>query len=240
MRASEGPYTSLRIAPEMLRPEGITLIPWDSQVFGLNCYEIVAPTEQAFKFSQINSGHYTVRVPPTQCKKRLHEYGYYYCDSLFIPTTSRKRFAPFVDPSATLVTSPSLQDLAPICNNAFLHYRFHKDFNIPNNLADTRYKVWLTSLLEDSKVYGLAYESVIVGFMATDQNNIVLHALHENHRGRGIAKFLWSLVCTQLFNEGHTSINSSISATNLAALNLYVSLGFRFSTPLDVYHRFTP
>jgi len=65
----------------------------------------------------------------------------------------------------------------------------------------------------------------------------VLHALGAKHRGRGLARHLWSAVCAELARQGALELTSSISATNLAALNLYVSLGFRFRNPVDVYHR---
>ena len=60
------------------------------------------------------------------------------------------------------------------------------------------------------------------------------------HRGRGLARHLWSAVCTDLARRGERELTSSISATNLPALNLYVSLGFRFRNALDVYHRVIP
>jgi ribosomal protein S18 acetylase RimI-like enzyme len=44
-------------------------------------------------------------------------------------------------------------------------------------------------------------------------------------------------MCAELARQGAPELTSSISATNLAALNLYVSLGFRFRNPVDVYHR---
>ena len=53
----------------------------------------------------------------------------------------------------------------------------------------------------------------------------------------GIAKYLWGAVCADLVRHGARELTSSISATNLAALNLYVALGFRFRNPVDVYHR---
>ena len=39
---------------------------------------------------------------------------------------------------------------------------------------------------------------------------------------------------------GHEEVKSSISAANIAVLNLYASLGFSFSKPQDIYHRLVP
>ena len=59
----------------------------------------------------------------------------------------------------------------------------------------------------------------------------------EAHRGRGLAKYFWSAVCRHLFEQGQAEIRSSISFTNIAVINLYSSLGFRFRKPVDIYHR---
>jgi hypothetical protein len=46
-------------------------------------------------------------------------------------------------------------------------------------------------------------------------------------------------VCDELYAQGQLEISSSISAANLAAANLYLTLGFRPQHPVDVYHRMT-
>jgi hypothetical protein len=35
-------------------------------------------------------------------------------------------------------------------------------------------------------------------------------------------------------------VRSSISFVNIAVINLYSSLGFRFRKPVDIYHRVVP
>jgi ribosomal protein S18 acetylase RimI-like enzyme len=76
----------------------------------------------------------------------------------------------------------------------------------------------------------------VAGFFAFSRNKILLHALSESFRGKGLAKYFWSAACEKLFSQGFSELISSISASNLAVLNLYASLGFRFRKPLDVYH----
>ena len=68
-------------------------------------------------------------------------------------------------------------------------------------------------------------------------NKLVLHAVSEKFRGGGLAKYLWSVACKDLFGRGHQELTSSVSAANLPVVNLYASLGFRFRNSLDVYHR---
>jgi len=52
-----------------------------------------------------------------------------------------------------------------------------------------------------------------------------------------LAKYWWHATCCELFGAGHLEVTSSISAINMAVLNLYASLNFSFRNPLDVYHR---
>ena len=59
----------------------------------------------------------------------------------------------------------------------------------------------------------------------------------KKYRGQGLAKFWWSLVCCRLFADGFDEVSSSVSAANLAVLNLYASLGFKFKEATDVYHK---
>jgi ribosomal protein S18 acetylase RimI-like enzyme len=81
------------------------------------------------------------------------------------------------------------------------------------------------------------YRNELAGFLGFAGNRIVLNASSGKYRGKGLGKYLWSAACGELFSHGYGEIVSSISASNMPALNLYASLGFRFRNPLDVYHR---
>jgi len=56
-------------------------------------------------------------------------------------------------------------------------------------------------------------------------------------RGQGLAKYWWYAVIADLFAAGNETVTSSISASNVAVVNLYASLGFSFQHPQDIYHR---
>jgi GNAT superfamily N-acetyltransferase len=182
-------------------------------------------------------GHYTVKVDPLASTEILHRNGFYYCDTLIEPYCRVAKVKSFPHRSAAIERHPSLDALLPICRHAFRHGRFHRDFNVERALADRRYENWLRTLHAAGKVYGLTWEGETAGFIAHEGGKLVLHALGENHRGRGIAKHLWSTVCEDIARSGIAELSSSISAANSPALNLYASLGFRFRNPVDVYHR---
>jgi ribosomal protein S18 acetylase RimI-like enzyme len=173
-------------------------------------------------------------------KALLHAHGFYYCDTLFEPHCLADRFTGHRDPRAVISRDAALADLLAICHGAFEHGRFHRDFNLSKAQADLRYDNWLRQIFAAGGARGLSFDGELAGFMAIDGSRLVLHAMAEKFRGRGIAKFLWTAVCDELFAQGHAEISSSISASNVAAANLYLTLGFRLRHPVDVYHRWTP
>lgn len=220
-------------------PTNIHESPWDQKVFGIPCYEIDGFTSESGKWAQQNPGHYTTRVSPLANKQALEQSGFYYCDTLIEPFCPLAQFVAHQDKRASLSKDVALEDLLQIGNQAFTFGRFHKDFNISKALADKRYDQWLTQLHNEGKVTGLFFDGKLAGFIASDNSQLVLHAMHTQFRGQGIAKFLWSAVCTELFASRFGEISSSISAANLAAVNLYSSLGFKFRNAKDIYHRLT-
>jgi ribosomal protein S18 acetylase RimI-like enzyme len=217
----------------------IERVPWDSAALGCDAYELSSAALEVLRQARA-PGHYTVKVDPLADKRALHEHGFYYCDTLIEPYCAARAFKPQPHPDAGASREPALEPLIAICRGAFRQGRFHRDFNVERARADRRYENWLTTLHAAGKVYGLSWKGEIAGFIAHEGGKLVLHALGESHRGRGFARHLWSAVCVDLVRQGATELTSSISATNLPALNLYASLGFRFRNAVDVYHRVIP
>ena len=212
--------------------------PWDTATFGIFTGELTEYSEAALRAAVARPGHYTLKVDPLVDRRLLHEYGFYYCDTLIEPWSGTADLRLFSSrPEVTITREVNLSGLLAICHGSFLHGRFHRDFNLPRASADLRYDNWLRQLYEQQCVYGLLWNKELAGFIAYSGNSLVLHALAETHRGRGLAKYWWSAVCAELLTAGHAEIKSSISAANVAVVNLYASLGFRFRNPVDVYHR---
>jgi ribosomal protein S18 acetylase RimI-like enzyme len=212
--------------------------PWDSRALGIATFEIKSLSEEVLKEVATKPGHFTAKVSPLASKKMLHDYGFYYSDTLIEPYCTLEKFIPSENQEVLISRSAAVEDLVAISRHAFIYGRFHRDFNIDEEHADLRYVLWLKDLYNSGDVFGLMYHDELVGFFGYSINKIVLHALSEKYRGRGLAKSLWSAACKELFGLGHREIISSISVSNVAVLNLYASLGFRFRNPLDVYHLF--
>lgn len=213
--------------------------PWDTAAFGMPTWELLEYSAAALQLATQTAGHHTIKVDTLADKRLLHEYGFYYCDTLIEPHCNVSRLAKSQHPDAKISRQVTWEELLPICHGAFEHGRFHRDFNLDKAQADLRYDNWLKQLYEADAVYGLFWGDELAGFIAHNGNNLLLHALHHQQRGKGRAKYWWSAVCVELLAAGHEEVKSSISAANLAVLNLYASLGFTFNHPQDVYHRMT-
>ncbi|MBD1837175.1 GNAT family N-acetyltransferase [Coleofasciculus sp. FACHB-501] len=211
--------------------------PWDSKVFNLNTFEIINVSEEVLKkiVNDNQPGHYTVKVKPNFPKKIFYDYGFYYCDTLIEPYCTQNHFIEFQKEGISLSLSVPIDELVQICHGAF-NGRFHSDFNVANNLADIRYDLWLKELYQSQSVFGLMYYGDLAGFWGFSNNKIVLHALSEKYRGKGMAKYFWSMACKKVFDMNHKELLSSISASNMPVFNLYTSLGFKFRNPREVYH----
>lgn len=218
----------------------IKATPWDMAVFGIPTWELVEYSAAALQQATKTAGHHTIKVNPLADKGLLHKYGFYYCDTLIEPHCNADRLRATYHPDASISKEINTEQLLAICHSAFAHGRFHRDFNLSKIASDLRYDNWLLQLLEANQVYGLYWQGVLTGFIAYNGNNLVLHALAENVRGKGLSKYWWSAVCKELLTNKHENVTSSISATNLAVVNLYASLGFSFNNPQDIYHCLVP
>ena len=217
----------------------IERVPWDCAALGCEAWELRSATPEALARVR-DPGHYTVKADALSDKRILHDNGFYYCDTLVEPYRRAGEFRPLPHPAARFSRDAALEPLLAICRTAFEHGRFHRDFNVERRRADLRYENWLRALHAAGKVCGLLWEEELAGFIAHEGGKLVLHAMGGKHRGRGIAKYLWSAVCADLVRQGAGELSSSVSAANLAAVNLYSALGFRFRNPVDVYHRVIP
>lgn len=211
--------------------------PWDSAAFGMPTWELVEYSATAMQQAVQTAGHHTIKVDPLADKRLLHEHGFYYCDTLIETHCTEQRLKSFEHELAMISRKVAWDELQPICNGAFAHGRFHRDFNLDKARADLRYDNWLKQLHEQGQVYGLFWDGSLAGFIGYASRNLVLHAVAQRQRGKGLAKYWWSAACKELLASGHEEVRSSISASNVAVINLYASLGFSFDNPKDIYHR---
>ena len=211
--------------------------PWDKRIFGFDTYELGEASEAALRATGDRRGHFTVRVDPLEDKALLGKFGFYYVDTLVQPFAAPERILFHDDPAASVRLSEDSARLRDVANGAFTFARFYKDRAIPRDLANRRYQAWLEELFSKGCVLDLLYGGETAGFLAFEKGKIILHTLDERHRGRGLGKVLWSAALRRMILDHPSEIVSSVSITNLAVMNLYVSLNFRFRNAKDVYHK---
>jgi GNAT superfamily N-acetyltransferase len=215
-------------------------VPWDTAAIGVPCFALREASPEAMAQLRQARGHFTVRIDPRASTQLLHENGFAYRDTLIQPECERERFVARASAAATATRTTKLEAVLAICHGAFTHDRFHRDFTVERARADDRYDRWLAQLHAENRVFGLVHEGELAGFIAAIGGRLALHALAPRFRGKGLAAGLWTAVCREVYAAGEPVITSSISAANLAALNLYASLGFRFRDAVDIYHRMIP
>jgi len=221
----------------MIELQLIKISSYDTRAFELPAYELLEYSKDALHNAVQNAGHYTLKVDPLSNKQLLHEYGFYYCDTLIEPFCRVDRLRAQTHCSAIISKEFDRKQLMSICKGAFIYGRFHRDFNLSTTSANERYDKWLMQLVDEQQVFGLYWQNELAGFIGCRGNSLVLHAIAEAFRGKGLSKYWWSEVSLELFAIGHKTVESSISAANMAVLNLYASIGFSFKNPQDVYHR---
>ncbi len=215
----------------------IVRMPLDSEILETEVFEIRRFSEDVLLEASRMRGHFTIKVDPLANKRLLHEFGYYYCDTLIEPYCRQDHFTACLHNLVSISCDMPCQELLAVAHGAFRHGRFHRDFNIDVSRADARYDRFLKESCNAGTTMAFLYDGDLAGFICYSGHRLLLHAMAEAFRGKGLAKYCWSAACRKLFSEGHAEITSSISAANLAVLNLYRSLGFRFRNPVDVYHR---
>jgi GNAT superfamily N-acetyltransferase len=222
-----------------MRDDGlIEATPWDERALGMPTFEVKRVTPEAMALVARTPGHHTAKVDPLASKRLLHESGFHYCDTLLEPHCARGELIEHPRAGISISNRVPLEPLIAIAHGAFAHDRFHRDFDVPAAAADARYDNWLAAMHGAGQVYGITVDGALAAFIALVGPRLVLHAVARERRGQGLAKAMWSAACREFFDRGGLDhLESSISAANLAAVNLYASLGFRFAKAVDVYHR---
>jgi len=211
--------------------------PWDKRTFHIDTYELTDSSEEALEETNIKEGHFTLKVDPLTNPKNIMKHGFYYMDSLIEPVCKKENFHTIHKEKTSISRNYDEAEILQIAEEAFMHGRFHRDFNIPNSLADMRYKRWVGDLIEENKIFNLLYEGRTAGFYAYDANKVLLLGIKKEFQGKGLTKSFTSRGCQEQFNLGYSKLRTSISAANVASLNLFYSLGFKLKKTLDVYHK---
>lgn len=218
-------------------PDYLQATPWDKRNFGIDTYEITSMHDVALESTNKIKGHFTIKVPPLENPRPLIQHGFYYMDTLIEPVCKKKDFILFEDSAITVSQDYHTESVFAIAQQVFVHGRFHRDFHIPNHLADLRYMNWVRDLHDRNEIFALYVHNKLAGFFGFSGNHVLLLGTKEEFRHKGLAKTMTSQCCKLLFDRGYEELRTSISAANVASLNLFYSLGFKSKNTIDVYHK---
>ncbi|MEC5423043.1 N-acetyltransferase [Virgibacillus sp. C22-A2] len=212
--------------------------PWDKRNFHVNTYELTTITDEALEQTNAIEGHFTLKVDPYENTEKLSKYGFYYVDTLIEPVCKKENLHLFKTEGISLSRDYDRKKIIQIAEKAFTNGRFHRDFNIPNFMADRRYMNWVHDLIEKDLILALHYEEELAGFYAYENDKVLLLGIEEKFRSRGLTKSFTSHGVQEQFRvSNHDELITSISPANLPSLNLFISIGFKLKNTVDVYHK---
>lgn len=213
--------------------------PWDKRNFHIDTYEVTSLTEEALNETDQYDGHYTIKVDPMANTELLFKHGFYYMDTMIEPVCQKKDLQLIEQEGTSISKNYVTEDVYAIAEEVFEISRFHRDFHIPSFMADLRYMNWVRDLQEKDLIIALYDHGELAGFYGYEDDKVLLLGIKETFRGKGLTKAFTSKCCQAQFELGYEQLKTSISAANLASLNLFISLGFKLKRTTDVYHKLT-
>lgn len=237
----------------------VSIIPWDSDILGYPVGQIdeleISPNSDVRVAMQCVIDWLRARqVRLTSCRlpcnhlresMALESAGFRFIEMIYHPTlTPLTDLPPFDnDVNITPATAGDLPVLIDIAGSAFTTGRLFLDWRLDGNVNHKRYQYWVRNALSESRqqVYRVEFDGQIVGFFVVEprcDGSVYWHlnAISPAWQGKGLGKKAWSKMISIHRQAGVRRIETTISAHNAPVLNIYSSLGFRFSTPLMTFH----
>jgi len=130
------------------------------------------------------------------------------------------------------------EDLFALARTAFSHSRFHADPLIPYPVANLSRASWVSNALHGKRglpceTHLLTVNSLVAGFaicaIEGDAGIIDLIAIHPELRGNGYGKSL-CLYALSWLKDRCSTISATSQLSNIPALRMYLSVGFKPSS----------
>jgi len=235
------------------------IIPWDTEIFGFPVASFrigsgervpeVAAFQSAFtrwaRLQGVVVCSAVLAPAHSLWRNLLSQTGFEFVDlSLQVTLSLSGAKLPPVRSSLRLAVPEDHAAIEEIAAGSFSHGRYHADPRFPQNLADRRYAHWVRNALvhpnEVDRVYVLEEGGKVAGFyhvtVEGDLSDLRLAAVAPEWKNTMLGVDLYIAMLHELRQGKVRRIVTSISAMNTSILNLYSTLGFRFSTPEIVYH----
>jgi ribosomal protein S18 acetylase RimI-like enzyme len=240
------------------------LVPWDIETFGFGVadYETdeletnsLVPSQISQHLEAWSKAHEVelvgTTVPASNSSKLyfLQLLGFRYIDTTLVVRYERVQSTNY--PSAEITLTPAdKNDLTPviqICGQAFKNGRYHADPCFPRQLADKRYQQWASRTFDPENPQVLLVAKMndqvcAFSIVQTDgeQGYLHLNAVHPQWQGKRIGIGLIASTMRYFQQRSVSVVTLKISASNMPAVNLHVSLGARFYDPQILLHWHAP
>jgi RimJ/RimL family protein N-acetyltransferase len=235
------------------------LVPWDTEILAFPVGQISAITcfdqERAqADFSGFERWRDEQEIRLISCRLPhdrliesmfLEQRGFRFVEMIYKPRLDTVQEAAFQANGLEIAVAgdSDVPILEQIAGGAFRTDRFHVDPRLEGSLGDRRYRTWVRNSFEHptQRPLKIVQADAIVGFFVVEYlpgNHCYWHltALTPEVQGKGLGKRAWRAMISHHKEIGVASIETTISARNAPAVNLYASLGFRFQSPAMTLH----
>jgi len=248
----------LELSTSSLKLEA-ALVPWDTEIFGFPVAQIhqvevadfLSAIDEYRKFQEWLDSHeirvVSCRLPHNRLPESifLESKGFRFVEMVLHPKIERLGCLDI--PQDHLVITPALDFDIPaiqdIAERAFKHERYHIDPRLDPKLGSIRYGCWVKNSLHHPSQRLLKImdgEHIIALFIVESKGNKSIYwhltAISPLWQGRGYGQRVWRAMLLYHQQEGRDCVITTISARNVAVLNLYVKLDFRFLPPEMTFH----
>jgi len=222
--------------------------PWDSELFGLKACELKINTadrlliESTLNFDvflKLKYEHVLVRVPSAEIDvvQILEGLGFVTVDGYlnFTYNLARDRCPEFDMYCVRPATADDLDELIGITQQAYQKDRYHCDPFLDKGTADRVYRTWIENSvlgLYDTRVDVVDWGVYIAGFSTCrlGENKcgfVGLTAVRNVVSGMGVGKDLLKANLRYFFDNGMGTVEVGTQLSNIAAIRLYNSVGFK-------------
>ena len=235
------------------------LVPWDTEIFNypvaqIERFKILDHDQVLADYSEFESWRDDQQCRLISC--RLEQDDLY--ESMFLEGKGFRFIETVLHPilenlsllnisNQGLIIMPALELDLPILQKiaelAFRNERIHIDPRLDSRFGDLRYSRWVKNTLKHPKqqLLKILDNDIIVGLFIIEVINDAcvywhLTAISPEHQGKGYGRRTWLAMLLHHKENGYISVKTTISARNIAVLNLYSSLNFRFLPPEMTFH----
>lgn len=236
-----------------------SLAPWDTRAFGhpvaqIDLIELRAHGDPAPTIAQFTSWLDDQDVRLVSCRldslklpesMLLEDLGFRFVEMVFSPVLAPLGPSHIADEEVAIIAASGLdrKALGEIASSVFTTGRHVLDWRLDKDAGHRRYRQWLDEALADDGQDVLAAKigEATVGFFVVESrppNSAYWHltAVAAEWQGRGVGKRIWQGMIARHRTVGVRRVETTISAHNTAAVNLYAGLGFRFTAPRATFH----